>query len=493
MQFANGEKYMDQGNNLKNDTAKGFFWAALSNGTQQVVTMIIGIVMARILSISDYAMVAMLSVFSVLAGNLQESGFTSALCIKKEAKHEDFNAVFWFSFLMSFSIYVILFFIAPFIADFNNTPELTLIGRVIFVGFFISSFGTAHAAYLFRNLMVREKTSSQVLASIASGVTGLTAAICGAGYWSLVVMDLTYKLAYTSLIWYFSPWRPTVNINLRPAFRMFGFSSRLLITNMLNTLNNQLLQSILGHYYIDKEVGQYSQANKWTSIGSSLLTGMISNVAQPVLASVNDEEGRQLHIFRKMLRFTAMLSIPCLLGLGLIAREFIYLTIGEKWLPCVPYLQTLCIAGAIIPLNQMFSNLLISKGQSNYYLISTCGFLLFQLTAVLTLYPYGVQTLLYAIVSLNVVWLSVWYLFAHKLVNITFGQTLSDILPFAVIAVIALTGGYYAATPFSSPLLTLPIKVIVTALIYAVIMQLSGAEIWKECTQFLLSRIRKKA
>ena len=146
--------------NLKESTAKGFFWAALSNGTQQVVMMLIGIVLANILSVEDYGMVAMLTAFSVIAGNLQEGGFTSALCVKKEARHEDFNAVFWLSMMVSVTVYVALFFCAPLIAEFNHTPELTLLGRVIFIGFVFSSMGTAHAAYLFRNLM---KTTSNLL------------------------------------------------------------------------------------------------------------------------------------------------------------------------------------------------------------------------------------------------------------------------------------------------------------------------------------------
>ena len=478
-------------NTLKESTAKGFFWAAFSNGTQQVVTMLIGIVLARILSVSDYALVAMLSVFSLIAGNLQESGFISALCVKKEAKHEDFNAVFWFSIITSLCIYALLFFCAPLIAKFNNTEELTLLGRIIFIGFFISSFGTAHAAYLFRNLMVKEKTSSQVMASLTSGTCGLIAAFAECGYWSLVIMDLTYKITYTSLIWHLSPWRPTCNINLKPAFRMFGFSSRLLITNLLTTLNNQVLQSILGHFYVRNEVGQFSQANKWTTMSSSLVTGMVGNVAQPVLASVNDEANRQIRIFRKMLSFTAMITLPAILGLGLIAPEFIYLTIGEKWLPCVPYLQILCIAGAFIPLNQMFSNLLISKGQSNYFLLSTCGFLLCQLTAVLTLYPYGILQLLYAIASLNVGWLVVWFLFARHLVQITFLQVLHDILPFILISFVSLACGFLATMSLTNPWLILFTKIVVTAVVYTTIMQLLGMEIWKECLTFALNNLRK--
>lgn len=483
---------MASNNTLRESTAKGFFWGALSNGTQQVVTMLIGIIMARTLSASDYGMVAMLSVFSILAGNLQESGFTSALCVKKDTCHEDYNAVFWFSILMSLTIYLLLFVSSPLIAEFNHTPELTTLGRVIFLGFFISSFGTAHAAYLFRHLMVKEKTSSQVVASLLSGITGLSAAFLDFGYWSLVVMDLTYKITYTSLVWHYSPWRPSMQIQLKPAFRMFGFSSRILLTNLLNTVNNQLLQSILGHFYVQSQVGQYSQANKWTTMGSSLLTGMVGNVAQPVLSSVNEEKDRQVRIFRKMLRFTALFAMPSLLGLSFVAPEFIYLTIGEKWMPCVPYLQILCVAGAILPINQMFSNLLISKGHSDSYLIGTGTFLACQLTAVLLLYPYGIQPLLYTITALNLLWLAIWQWLAQRLVKLSLWQTLKDILPFTVLTLTALFAAYWAALPLEHPLLKISVKIFTTGIVYATLLQLCHVQIWRECLDFLLEKIRRK-
>ena len=483
---------MANNDNLKEKTKSGLLWAAFSNTTQQAVMMIIGIILANILSVSDYGMVAMLTLFSIIATQLQDGGFYYALAVKKKATDEDFNSAFWFNIIMSLILYAILFSAAPLIAKFNHTPELTKIARVLFIGFILTGSGSAHAAYLYRNLMIRQKTISQVYASLISGIAGIIAAVSGLNYWSLVIMDLTYKLTYNILIWKASPWRPTWHIDLRPAFGMFGFSSRLLITNMLTTVNNQLLQTILGHFYVSTQVGQYSQANKWTVTGNSLLTGIINSVAQPVLASVNNEEGRQLRIFRKMLRFTVMLSLPALFGLGLIAPEFIYLTIGEKWLPCVPYMQILCVGGAFIPINQMFSNLLISKEQSNYYLISTTAFLALQLTAALLLYPYGIKNLLYAITTLNILWLAVWFYFTHRLVNITFGQTLSDIVPFLIITIVALGCGYFAATLFSSPWIILPTKIIVSIVAFSIIMQLSGAQIWKECTQFMLNKLPKR-
>lgn len=476
---------------LKEKTAKGFFWAALSNGAQQIVTMLIGIVMARLLSVEDYGMVAMLTVFSVIAGNLQESGLTSALCVKKDAGPKDFNAVFWFSVMVSVSIYCVLFLCAPWIAAFNDTPQLTTLGRVIFLGFVISSFGTASTAYLFRHLMVRQKTSSQVVASMASGAVGLATAFAGCGCWSLVAMDLSYKLTYTVLVCYYSPWRPSFSVDLRPALQMFGFGSRLLVTNVLTTLNSQLLQTLLGHFYPARQVGYYSQANKWTVMGSQLLVSMVGNVAQPVLAGVNDEAQRQVRIFRKMLRFTAMLAFPVLGALALVAPEFIPLTVGEKWNVCVPYLQTLCVGCAFWPVCQMFSNLLISKGRSDIYMYVTLLFIACQLGCVLSLCTIGVQTLLFATAGLNVLWLFVWHIATARLTQIPIWRVLADIFPFLGSALVAIAAGEGVAMPLEGNLLRLLVKSIAVIAVYASCMALLRVDIWGECVDFFLGKLRK--
>ena len=143
---------------LKEKTAKGLLWGGLSNAIQQVLNLIFGIFLARLLTQSDYGMVGMLSVFSLMAAALQEGGLISAINRKKEVSANDYNAVFWTCSLISISFYIILFFCSPLIADFFNTPELTSLARYIFIGFFLTSLGVAPRAYLFRNMMVRENT-----------------------------------------------------------------------------------------------------------------------------------------------------------------------------------------------------------------------------------------------------------------------------------------------------------------------------------------------
>ena len=471
--------------NLKESTAKNFFWAALSNGTQQVVMLLVGILLARRLEVSDYAMVAMLTVFSALAQNLQDSGFATALCNKCDAEHRDFNAVFWLSICISVVVYTTLFSCAPLIASFNHTPELVLVARIIFLGFVVTSLNTAHWAYLYKHLMVRERTISQVSSSLISSAIGLIAAYAGAGYWSLVAMDLGYKISISIFYWHFSPWRPTFEFNLRPAFELFRFSSKILITNLLTTLNGQVLQALMGHFFPRKDVvGHYSQANKWSLMGTNMLSGMITNVVQPVLVTVTDDADRQVRVFRKMLRFTSFLAFPALWGLGMIAPEFIPLTIGDKWNPCVPLLQIICFAAPFLPLGQLFAQMLISKGKSTRYMLITSTFLLLQLSVVIALHPYGVDRMLYAIALLNMTWLFVWWSGVRGLIRFPLTKVLQDVFPFFCLALLTTLSANYIGNLIPDMFLRLVVKIIIAAAHYWVWMHILKPVVYLECVAF---------
>lgn len=477
---------------LKERTARGLFWGGLSGGVQQFLALVIGIVLARHLMPADYGMVAMLTVFSLLGSNLMDSGFSSAIAIRKNVTGEDYNSVLLFSVLMGVVLYVVLWFAAPLIAAFNHTPELTRLARVSFLGFIVSSFGIAQSAYLFRNLMVRERMISTFVAVIVGGVAGIALVLRGYAYWGLVAQDLGYKAVVVIMYWALSPWRPRGRFSLGPVREMFGFSNKILATNVLTTLNNQFLQAQLGHFFPRVEVGLYSQANKWDTMGYSLISTAVSSVAQPVLAKAGEED-RQKSVFRKMLRFTSFLSFPAMIGIALIAPEFVLLALKSQWTACVPYLRTLCVAGAFIPVSMLYSNLLVSRGRSGLFLAGTASMMAVQMLIIIFLWITGcsVQALLYFISALQVAWLPVWHTMAHREIGLRFSETLRDILPFALAAVIAALAGHFVAALSDGAVPRLAIKVVVTALVYAGIMYFSGARIFRESVDFFLSRFRR--
>ena len=259
---------------LKEKTAKGLFWGGFSNGIQQLLNLGFGIVLARLLDASDYGMVGMLTIFSAIAAALQEGGFISALTNRKETLHKDYNAVFWFSLMCSTTIYILLFFAAPLIADFYDTPELIPLSRLSFLGFVISSMSIAPRAYLFKNLRIKDTTVISISSLIVSGIVGITLAANGFAYWGIALQSISFITVMTILNFYFSHWRPRFRFDFTPIKEMIGFSSKIIITNIFTIINNNLFSVLLGKFYSEREVGNFTQANKWNGMGHTRHAGI---------------------------------------------------------------------------------------------------------------------------------------------------------------------------------------------------------------------------
>ena len=181
-----------------------------------------------------------------------------------------------------------------------------------------------------------------------SGTVGVLLAVNGFSYWGIATQNIVYVSVLTILYWFYSPWRPSFHFDFRPIKSMLSFSSRLLITNIFGHINYNILSVVLGKYYSGQAVGDFNQANKWNYMGYSVIVGMINGVAQPVLVNVSDDTERQKRVFRKMLRFTAFISFPCMFGLSLIAPELITIAITSKWSESASILQILCIGLSLI-------------------------------------------------------------------------------------------------------------------------------------------------
>ena len=470
---------------LKEKTAKGLFWGGISNGAQQLLNLLFGIFLARLLTPADYGMVGMLTIFSLIAGSIQESGFISALINKKDIKHEDYNAVFWFSILTSLCLYTILFFCTPLIARFFHQPELTTLARYSFIGFVISSTGTAHSAYLYKNLLVKQRAFLSMLALILSGTVGVILAYKGYSYWGIVTQNITYVSTFMVGYWFISPWRPTFHLNFKPLKGMIAFSSKMLATNIFNHLNNNIFSIILGKFYSEKEVGYYNQANKWNNMGHSFVSGMIHGVAQPVLTQVANDKERQLRVFRKMMRFTAFVSFPVMFGLSLIAPELITIAITDKWTVSAQILQLLCISGAFIPITNLCSNLIISKGKSNIYMGNSIALGLLQLLVMYLIHPYGIQAMIITYVCINISWLMVWHYFVQREIHYKPIHLLMDFLPFLIISASIMVLTHYLTQSITNIYLLFICKITIAGVMYLLVMWISDVQTFKESLRYL--------
>ena len=472
---------------LKERTAKGLMWGAINNMTSQLLMALIGIILGRLLTPADYGMVGMLAIFTAITGSLQESGFTAALTNLKEATHREYNAVFWTSTGISILLYLVLYISAPLIADYFHQPGLIPLSRLVFASLLLAGIGIAHAAYMFRNMMNREKAITGFFALVGSGIIGITLALNGYSYWSLAWQQFAYICIINIGRLYYVRWMPSFHIDLSPIREMIGFSSKILITNIINQVNNNILSFIFGRLFTAGAVGNYTQAAKWNTMGHSLISGTMQQVAQPVLASINEEENRQLNVFRKMLRFTAFLSMPAMLGLAFIA-DFIVVLLGEQWTDSVPLLRMLCISGAFLPIHTLYQNLFISHGRSDTYMWCSVALVITQIVVVMVFATWGIEIMIAAYVVTLILWTGIWQVLAYRLIQLRFINLLKDVCPF-LLATIGCIGVAYYATLFITNVIALILsRIIITSLLYMAIMKIAHVKIFMECILFIFKR-----
>lgn len=473
---------------LKERTAKGLMWGMVNNGTTQILNAVFGIMFLRMLTPDDYGNIAMLMVFANIASTVQECGFRAALCNLREPTQRDYNAVFWFNIGVSMLLYLILFFAAPLIVWFYKKPELLWLSRYLFLGFLISSFGIVQRAYLFIHLRNKEMAIMAIVALLISGTVGVCMAANGFAYWGLATQQVLFILVIAIMAWFYSPWRPSLKIDLNPIKGMFGFSSKLLLQNLFNNLNAHAFGVLLGRFYGSHSTGVYSNARKWDDMGINTVNGMVQDVAQPVLTRVRDDQERYRHVFRKMLRFICFISFPFMLGIGLIAREFLLVVAGEKWLESALLLSMLSVYGAFFPITTLYSNLTISQGRSDINLWNTVVLCVIVWIGLIALHPLGIRAMVVFFIIINILWLFVWQWFAHKLVGLRLWDVLCDILPFLFFTVLVMGVTWWITRNIANPWLLLASKILIAIALYAGLMWLSGAKIMRESIDFLIHR-----
>ena len=479
---------------LKDKTAKGLLWGFLNNSTMQVLNAVFGIVLARLLSQDDYGLIGMLTIFTSIAASLQDSGFVSALTNKKDATHRDYNSVFWFNIGMSSCLYALFFLTAPMLALFYHEPLITPLFRYYSLAFLAASFSIVPRAMLFKQLRQKELAIISVISLIISGTVGVTMAFMGMAYWGIATQGIMFTLSVSVLSWAFSGWRPSRQVSFQPIREMLGFSSKMLITNIFNQINQNIFSLVLGRYYTKSEVGHFNQANKWNMMGASTITGMVQGVAQPTFVQVGDDRERLCRAFSKMLRFTCFVAFPAMFGLALIAPEFIVILITEKWLPSARLMQMLCIAGAFMPIATLYFNIIISRGKSDVYMwnvIAQGSVILLTILAINKLGG-GIETMVWAYVAITIMWIAVWNYFVWREIGFSIMQTLRDITPFLGVAALSMVVAYFVTRQIANIYLLLIAKVIVAAALYLGTMWLMGAKIMRECIGYLLKRSYKK-
>lgn len=352
---------------LKDKAIKATAWSGADVLLRLGLQFGFGIVLARLLTPEEFGTIALLYLFIGLAGAFMDCGFSSALIQQQNITHTDESTVFWFNLVMGFVMALGLWCTASWIASFFGRPILIPLTKLLALNLFISALGSIHSALLTKRLDLKIQMKISAIATLVSGMIGVGMAWKGFGVWALAAQTLAATSVTTTLLWFLSPWRPTRQISIQAAQRFFGFGSYLFLSGLLDIAYNRIYTILIGKYFGVRELGFYNRADSTKQFPVSLITGVLSRVAFPIFSAAANDKEQLRRGMRLALRSIMLINVPMMLGLMATADHVIPTFFGAQWLPAVPIMQVLCLAGILWPLHVINLNVLMALGHSRHF------------------------------------------------------------------------------------------------------------------------------
>lgn len=474
---------------LRSKTISGVLWNSVDLFGSQVMQFIVVMVVARILTPEHYGLVGMLSVFSSVARIFISGGFTQALIRKKNTTQDDLSTVFYFNLFVAALLYSALFIASPYIAAFYAEPDLTDLARVLFLTLIFDSLRIVQMSILVKKVNFKTTAQINLIVGACSGALGVVMALNGYGVWTLVIQRVVDSALAGVVAFIYQRWIPSWVFS-RAAFReLFGFGSKMMVSNLLNEVYVNLTQLLIGKFYSPADLGNYSQAKKFQMLPINSVTGVIQSVTYPVLAEMQDDDERLKRSYRRIIGLIAFICIPLMAGLAVMAENLIVTLLTEKWRTAGVYLRYLSFIGMLYPLSAVNLNILKVKGRSDLYLrlelIKKAIGLLFMAVTIW----YGVMALIIGQLIGGVIGFALNIAYSGGVIRYTVREQLLDLLPYCLLA-LACSASMLPAEWFglSIPAVT-AVQTVTGLLVYAAGAHLFKLEAYEELRTIVRERL----
>jgi O-antigen/teichoic acid export membrane protein len=452
----------------------------------------VGILLARILSPAEFGLIGMITIFIAVSNSIVDSGFSSALIRKVEARDIDYNTVFYFNMCLGIGFYFLLFLSAPAISRFFKEPILIHVTRVMGVILIINAFAIVQRTLLVKEVDFKTQTKISLIASVSSGFVGVVMALKGFGVWSLVGQQVIRQLLNSIFLWVFNTWRPTLEFSKKSFHELFGFGSKLLISGLIDTIYNNMYFLIIGKFYSVAQLGQYTRAEQFSSIFSNNLTNVVQRVSYPVLCSIQDNGERLKLTYQRVIKATMLVTFAFMLGLAAIAKPMILILIGEKWLLAVGYLQIICFAAMLQPLHAINLNMLMVKGRSDLFLRLEIIKKSIAVIPICLGVFYGVSAMLWGSVVLSFVAYVLNSYYSARLINYSTWAQIKDIFPLFLVSTFVASVMWCLTLLNYSILITLLMQCFLGFIMTIVIYETIKSVEYLELKGIILSIIKRK-
>ena len=442
---------------LIDQVATGVAWSIAEKVCSMLLQMVVSIVVARLLVPEDFGVMAILTFFTAVALVVVDSGFSQTLLRKESPTNDDFKSVFLFNMVISVVLYAVFVILSPLLAHYYNLQIITKITPVLFLLLPLNALGIIQNTKLSREFRFGTLSRINFTASLLSGAAAIAVAVYGGGVWALVAQRLTMMATRSILLWWRGDWRGEGVFNSAAWRDMAPFSFRLMSTDIVAAVYNNVAQLFIGKVYSTNTLGYFNQAQKVKDLTVQSAVLSVQTVTYPALAKIKNDAEKFAESFRKVLMVNIFVMAPVAVGLSAIAEPLFRVLLGEKWLSTVPYFEVIALSGMFYPLAMVAYNVL--KVHSN-------GAIIFRLellkkgimTAVLALtIPQSTMAIAWGLVAMTVVEFVVNFAATRRYATLSWWSMAKTLLPSllltAVMYVAVGTVGYYAAELSSALLL----------------------------------------
>lgn len=412
-------------NNLKKKAFSGVLWTFGQQFSTQIINFVVQVILARLLMPADFGLIAMITVFINLGQMLLDSGMTTSLIRTKNPDDLDYSTVFLTNVIISICVYIIIFFSAPFIADFYSQPNLQNILRVYSLSFIVRAFVAVHLAKLTKEMNFKTQMRLQIPSTFIGATIGVGMAYSGWGVWSLVGLNICQATTFAIQCWLFLKWRPSLVFNKRRFKYHFNFGYKMTLSGILDSVYNDSYRIIIGKFYSPTSVGFFNQAETMRLFPVNQLGTVMGKVTYSWFSNIkNDIELKAA--YKETIRIVFFIVVPMMMVLIVVGEEFFIVLFGEKWLPAVPYFQILSFASIIKPLTSYNLNILKVKGRSDLFLKLEIYKKIIGVIAIVIALPYGIMVLVvtYTIVYHLMNFLNMFY--SGRLINYSVLEQIKD-------------------------------------------------------------------
>lgn len=470
-------------------TASSILFKLLESIGMQGMSFLVSVFLARLLTPDDYGVVGMLTVFIAFSQVLVQSGLNTALIQKKEADECDLSSAFWFSAGVAAVLYVLLFLLAPTICGMMERPEIAPVLRVLALLLFAGALTSVQGSVVARRMLFRRMMPCNLCATVLSGIVGIAMAASGFGYWALVGQQLTNQFTLAVLLLIFVRWRPRAIFSMQRVATMMRYGWKLLLSSILETGYVNLRSLVTGLKYNEDQLAFFNRGRQFPEMLVSAVNGSVQSVMLPVLSEQQDDPVRVKQIMRRGVRITGFVVLPMMAGLATVAAPMVTLIFGEKWLPCVPFLQICCMDFAFYPIISGNTQALNAVGRSDVVLRQE-----------LVKKLYGVAIVLVSLfcfdTPLAIAWGTVLASLLNALVSAAPGkkllgyglmEQLRDLAPMALCALLMVVPVWLLGQLPLRPLLLLPLQGISGAAVYLCLSLIMK----NDCLPYLLCSIKR--